>query len=204
MLEWLRSLRGPDEWTDIINALVIFIGSIIAVNNLRVIAKMQRLESIREFFKDLADTVEDRKFVIQKFNSSSKKLKLTPGTERKIQNVVNFLNRVGLLLEKGLLSPQLVFGIFYTGIIRCCYKLESYRKYHESRIGGRYGRRIGRLAKRAERYHDSNPQYRVTKIKIDPGSGKEPFIVYQTTIEKGLDGIKQKISWIIRRFFRIY
>ena len=88
MVEWLRSLRGLDKWTDIIiaiNALVIFIGAIIAVNNLRVIVKMQRLESIREFFKDLADTAEDRKFVIQKLNSSSKKLKLTPGTERKIQ-----------------------------------------------------------------------------------------------------------------------
>lgn len=89
-------------------------------------------------------------------------------------------------------------------IIRCWYKLENYVNYHEARIGGRYGRRLIRLAARAKNYHDIHPQHRQTKIKIYQGSEKPEVTIYETKIKKGLNGILQRINWNIRRFFGIY
>ena len=200
MIDWIRSLiKGFN-----INTLAIIVSTIIAVINLRALIKTQYLESVQELFKYLADTAEDREFVIKEFSFSPEEPKLQPDIKRKVENVINSLNRIGLLLESKLLPPKYVFGICHGQIIRCWYKLKDYAQYKESRIGERYGRRLARLATRAKMYHDINPQHRVTKIKIDPGPGQEPFIVYETTIKKGFGGIKQKICWNIRRLFRLY
>lgn len=207
MANWLSSLT-PEVWTAIfagIGTSVIVIGTIIALMNLRVISKNQHLASVREFTKDLTETAEDQKFVLQEFNFSLKDPNPLPSEiERKVQNVVDALNRIGLLMENGLLSSKLVFSICHTMIIRLWYKLEPYVQYHEVRIGGRYGRRLARLATRAKRYHDAKPQHRITKIKIDPGPEKEPFIIYETTIKQGLAGVEQKMIWSMKRFFSIY
>jgi len=207
MTEWLSSLT-PEELTAIftgISTLIIIIGAIVAIINLRVIAKTQILDSVREFLEELKDTAEDRGFLFNKFNFSSQKPEeIPPETEKRIQNVVNSLNRIGFLLENRLLSSRLVFSICHPMIIKCCHKLKEYVRYRESRVGGRYGRRLDRLDIRAKTFHDANPQHRTSAIKFYPGPGKEPIIIYQTTIKKGLDGLKQKINWNIRRLFSVY
>lgn len=197
-----------EEWIPIltfINTLIVAIGIIIALKELRVISKTQQIEALREFLRDLNDTEEDRKFLYEEFEFSMGSPKpLQPEEERRVQNIINCFNRIGLLIENGLLSPRLVFSICHTEIIRCVFKLKEYMEYRESRIGSRYGRRLLRLDRRAKIYHDINPQHRKTKIMIDPGPGKTPYVIYETKLEKGLKGVKQKIIWAIRRYFHVY
>lgn len=205
MIEFIRSV-SPEVWTAIftgISAFVIVCGSGLAYINLRVVVKTHRLESVQEFLKDYEEASEGRRFVIYDFDFSADQ-ELSPEIERRVQNVINSFNRIGLLLEDGLLSPQLVFGICHTQLIRCWYRLEPYIRYHEGRIGGRYGRRIERLSVRAKKFHDARPQHRVTVIKIDPGVGKEPFIIYQTHIHKGVAAVKQRALWWIQRLLDLY
>lgn len=205
MVELYQSL-SPEVWTATftgISTFVIVIGVIIALVNLRIIANTQHLEAIGEFLKDWADASDDRKFILQDFNFSPEN-ELPHETEKKAQNVINCLNRVGLLLDNRLLSSHLVFSICHTQIIRCWYKLEAYVKYHESRIGGRYGRRLEHLFIRAKKYHDISSQHRITKIKIDPGFNKDSFVIYETTIDKGWSGSIQKINWWLRKLFNIF
>lgn len=206
MFDWIYS--SLEAWTPVftvINTLAIAIGIIIALRELKVISKAQQIEAVREFLRDLNDTEADRKFLYSKFDFSPEcSESLQSEDEQKVRNVINCFNRIGLLIENGLLPARLVFSICHTEIIRSVYKLESYMKYYESRIGSRYGRRLLRIAKRAKIYHDIHPWHRITKIKIDPGPGKNPYVIYETKIEKGLKGIKQKLIWAIRRKLHIY
>ena len=200
---YLKALEF-DTVLDILKTLVIVIGTIIAVFNLRIIAKRQQLESVREFLKDLLDTSEDRKFVIRDFDFSLHSPPLSEELEKKVRNVINLLNRIGLLIESNLLPPKIVFGLSHTLIIRCWYKLHDYITFQESRIGGRYGRRIERMALRAKLYQDINPYHRATKIRIDLNHGREPTVIYETSINSGLKGLWQRIIWFLRRIFRVY
>lgn len=88
MIEWIRFLT-PEGWTAIftgIGTLVIIIGSIIAIVNLRIISKTQHLEAVREFIKDLGETAEDRKFIFQEFEFNPKEPKpLSYDVEKKVQ-----------------------------------------------------------------------------------------------------------------------
>jgi hypothetical protein len=197
-----------EEWIPIltfVNTLIVAIGIVIALRELRVISKTQQIEALREFLRDLNDTEEDRKFLYEEFEFSLESPEpLQPEEERRIQKVINCFNRIGLLVENGLLPSRLVFSICHTEIIRSVFKLKEYMKYRESRIGSRYGRRLLRLDKRAKIYHDVNPYHRKTKVMIDPGPGKTPYVIYETKQEKGLKKVKQEIIWAIRRCFRIY
>jgi hypothetical protein len=195
----------PEVWNAIftgISTLVLIVGLPIALVNLRIIAKQQRLLSIRDFLEDWLSVSEDRQFVIQEF-VFSRKVQIEPDIERRAKKVIDCLNRVNLLLDNRLLPSKLVFGVCHTQIIRCGYKLEDYIKYHEERIGGRYGRQVIKLIQRAKRFHDANFKHRITQIKID-SSSKKSIVVYKTKIERGWRGIKQKVGWMVRRVTGLY
>ncbi len=187
-----------------ITTIIIFLGTIIAIRNLRVIRKTQSLESVLAFLNDSANVSEDRRFLLREFNFMLNKPKLSEENEKRVKNVINSFNRIGLLIENRLLPSKFVLSIHHSQIIRCWYKLEDYISYNENLIGGRYGRRIARLVTKAKRYHDSNKKHRVTQIKIYSIKGKEPFLIYETNIRTGLHGLFQKLVWMLRRVFKIY
>jgi hypothetical protein len=77
-------------------------------------------------------------------------------------------------------------------------------EYKESRIGGRYGRRLARLAKKAQAFHDVRPQHRITKIMIDDGKSENPLIIYEPNVKTGCAGVMQRIQWGLKHIFNIY
>ena len=113
------------------------------------------------------------------------------------------MNRIGLLIDSKVLNPELVFSICHTVIIRCWFKLEPYITFHEEMLGARYGRRIKKLAKRAQRFHDVRPFQRKKAIKLYDASGRQ-FIVYQTKQPRGIIGIITRIKWFLIYHLHLY
>lgn len=197
---------------DALTALFTFIGSIavviamiLAIPQLRVLRRNQQLESTLAFLRLMREGNEDREFVYKELPEDPKALSpLSETDRRKVERVIGSLNDVGLLLEEGAIPKKLFFGIYHTMIIRLCYKLQYYVEYHESLTGGRYGRRLERLKRRAELYHDIHPMHRKDPpIMVHSGKGK-PVKVYETHKKQCFKGVMQKVIWFFRRHLHIY
>ena len=172
----------------------------IALHSLSVISKTHQLEALAHFLDRLTDTADDRKFIFEEIIFENDSYVLNKEDEQKLQNVVNFLNQVGLLLDNKLLSSKLVLSLSHTVIIRCCYIVIPYTKHREEMLGGRYGRRLEKLQSRAQRYHDANPKHRNTAIKLP----KPEMIIYKTDIQKGFRGLPQQLNWAVIRALSLY
>lgn len=186
-----------------INTLIILIGVPIAIINLVAITRTHHLQAVSQFMQDLAATADDRRFIYREFCFAESTKPISAEAKTRADNVINFLNRVGLLIENRLLSPEMVLSICHTVIIRCWYKIGDYVRYQESLLGGRYGRRLERLVERAKAFHDIRPHQRWHPVLLDDGSGR-PMIIYQTEVENGCGVIKQRFVWFIKRILRIY
>lgn len=181
---------------------IILIGVPIALYNLQVIRRTHHLQSVTQFMSYLSSTTKDREFIYRKF-SFTEGLMLSEEAKKCAENVINSLNQIGLLIENKLLSPELVLSICHTVIVRCWYKLEAYVKYQERLIGGRYGRRVERLANRAKAFHDIRSHQRCHQLFITDGTGQSKLI-YKTSIKGGFSGCWQQIVWFIKRMFHAY
>lgn len=201
---WLLSLKA-DDWTALFTAFgffVVLIGTIIALRNLAIIRRTHELQAFESFIDELQRSAEDRKFLFQ-YSFPPNLNAIPPIDIQRLENVVNFLNRVGLLLENDILPPRFVFGMTHTVIIRCCYKLRDFLQYQENRIGGRYGRRLLQLAERAKRYHDIRPVHRKTKISIFEGS-RGSTVIYETAQNQDWRRIPQQAVWFIKELLNIF
>lgn len=196
----------PDVWTAVftgISTLIVLVGTYIAVRSLVLISHTQQLEAVTRFFEYLGETSLDREFVCSSLPLRIDGTVLPREDIQRARNVVNFLNRVGLMLDNRLLSPTLVMSICHTVIIRCCHVLDDFVQTEERRIGGRYGRRLKLLEKRAQRYHDVRPQHRITQIKLyRPTTGS--IVIYQTKHRRHIWGIAQRIYWRAKDLARVY
>ena len=204
MPAWLLSFNA-DDWTAFFTALgffVVLIGTIIALRNLAIIRRTHELQAFESFIDELQSCAEDRKFLFQ-YSFPPNLAAIPPSDIQRLENVVNFLNRIGLLLENHILPPRFVFGMTHTVIIRCCYKLSDFLKYQETRIGGRYGRRLLQLAARAKRYHDTRAVHRKTKIGIFEGS-RGSTVIYETVTKKGWRRLLQQAGWYIKEALNIF
>ncbi len=142
MTRWITSVR-PEVWTAIFTAiytLVVMLGTGIAVQSLRAIRRIQQAEAVNIFFEDLAKTAEDRRFVYQELPHIPIEQELSLEQKQKVENVINYLNRMGFLIDNKMFPAHLVLSICHTMIIRCYHIIELRVKHQESRIGGRYGR----------------------------------------------------------------
>lgn len=204
MTAWLLSLKA-DGWTAIFTALgffVILIGTIITLRNLAIIRRTHELQAFESFIDELQCCAEDRKFLFQ-YSFPANLTAIPPSDIQRLENVVNFLNRIGLLLEKNILPPRFVFGMTHTVIIRCCYKLRDFLQYQETRIGGRYGRRLFQLDERAKRYHDIRAVHRKTIISIFEGS-RGSTVIYETAQKRGWRRSPQQALWYLKDFLNIF
>lgn len=169
------------------------------LKRINIISQFFKLSAFEKFNEYLKESVEERFFLYQYNGLPSE---LTKEEEQKFQKVINSLNKISVMLEFKMIPPKLVFGICHTLIIRCEYKLGYYMDYQELKIGGRYGRRVRKLAKRAKKYHDVNPMHRIHPIKLTQGD--KTIIIYETKYYDGFAGIIQKLEWYLRRKFKIY
>lgn len=181
---------------------VILLGVPIAIYNLRVISRTHHLQSLSKFMDDLSSTEVERLYLYRDFDRKSDYDSLDKESGAKVKKVINSLNRIAMLIENKLLSPESVLSISHTVIIRCFYMLEPYILYQEEKIGGRYARRIRRLDERAKKFHDIRPHQRINKIKIQNTNGSH--VIYETDIRSGVKGIVQRLMWKIKYLLHVY
>ncbi len=188
----------------IIGSIAVVIAMILAIPQLTVLRRNQQIESTLTFLRLMRDGGEDRQFVYKELPGDPQALSRLSDTDRKkVERVIASLNDVGLLIEEGAVPKKLFFGVYHTMIIRLWYNLQHYVKYHETRIGGRYAKRLERLERRAKLYHDIHPMHRKTVILLDTGKG-EPVKVYETHKKQHFKGVMQKVIWFFRRRLCIY
>lgn len=192
-------------WENVISAfqgMIILVGAIVALRNLKVISKAHKINAIDKFTEDLSRVENDRQYLYQEFQFDEKQTVLKDKDQR-VNNIINSLNRISLLIDNKLLSAEVVFALCHTMIIRCEFKLRQYIEFQESQIGGRYGRRVLRLARKAKLYHDSHPHQRANVIKLY--TGKESIVIYKTEMQTGfLTKKAQLFEWWLRRRFGWY
>jgi len=188
----------------LIGSIAAAIALFFAIPHLKVIRKTQQMEGTLSFLELTRAGREDRKFVYTELPTDLAKIReMSEADCKRTEKVVASLNDVGLLLDQGAISKKAFFSVYHTMIIRLTYKLQPYIRYHESRIGGRYGRRLEKLARRAKLYHDIHPKHRKTVILLDSG-GDTPDVVYKTGMGKGLGRLLRRKKWFFRRRLRLY
>lgn len=186
-----------------VSAVAATLAPIIAIPQLFEMSRSGRMESTLAFIEKLKESSDDRRIVYSQLPDNQDEMEnISPELRKKTLNIVNALNELGTLLEENMIDKRIFFGMCHTIIIRGWYKLELFVRHEESKIGGRYGRRIERLDKRAKLYHDINKKHRITVIKIPIGT--ETRVIYETKIEVGLKRIQQKIKWFFIRNLKMY
>jgi hypothetical protein len=193
-----------EQWNVIISLsslVVLLVGIIVAVKNLKIIARSQRLDVINSFIKELKAHEESRKFLFKEYKFVSIEY-MEEKSIVEIEKVINSLNRISLLLDNKLIEPQVIFGLCHTMIIRCEYQLREYIKAKEKIVGGRYGRRISKLATRAKKFHDSYEYHRCNPIYIY-GSNHSSKEIYRTTIGTTFEEeLNNQLEWFWRRLWK--
>ncbi|MCU7933943.1 MAG: hypothetical protein KZQ99_03565 [Candidatus Thiodiazotropha sp. (ex Dulcina madagascariensis)] len=205
MIEWLSSI--PAELFTLfltgLSTLVIVIGMPIALINLKLIARTLQFQSVSRFMDELGEASDERRFVYREFDRDCDFTKLDSETIKKIEKVINSLNRIYLFIDNKTLPPEQVLSISHTVIIRCWYKLENYIKYKEKALGARYARRIEKFYYRACRFHDIRPHQRINAIKLEYADGSS-IEIYRTRIYDGSLGLVQEVVWGFQRLLHIY
>ncbi len=199
----INSIKA-EQWNVIISLssfITILIGVVIALKNLKIIAKSQKLDVLDNFINELKTSEDARKFLYQIFKSARLN-KLNEKSISEIEKVINSLNRICLLLDNELIDAEIIFGLCHTMIIRCEFQLREYIKQKEKSIGGRYGRRITKLAERAKKFHDSYKKHRLNPININI-VGKNSIEVYKTFIGNTFEEkINNQLEWFWRRLWK--
>jgi hypothetical protein len=197
---------STEAWTAIftgISTLILGVGVPIAISTLRLITKQQYFASISRFNDELATTEHQRRFIFQEFQKKGDYPNIDPIFEQQARDVINFLNRVALLVDERLLPPRLVLSLTHTMIIRCWYQLEGYAAYQQEKLGGRYARRVKRLDERAKTFHDARPHQRIHEIRLWGKDGAS-IVVYKTKIKRGFAGVIQRGVWWARYILAWY
>lgn len=191
----------------ITSTLIISLGLVIALYNLRLLIRSQTMQSASQFLDFLESCKSDRHIIYNEFVFDPNHPEELPQEHREAaERVIDSLNRIAMFIENKLLKPEFVFSLCHTVVIRCWFKLEPYAAYKEQQIGGRYARRVKRLDVRAKSFHDIRPHQRITSIKIQtPQSEKNtPIVIYKTNKLTGVSGFFQRLFWRIQYVFKIY
>lgn len=196
---------SPEEWNVIISLsslIVVVFGIVIALKNLSIIAKSQKLEVLDSFINELKANENSRKFLFKKYKFETID-KLDENSVNEIEKVINSLNRISLLLDNKLIDSNVIFGLCHTMIIRCEFLLRDYISAKENIIGGRYGMRIIKLTSRAKKFHDTYKYHRSRPININ--LEKESIKIYETTLGNSFEEkLNNQLEWSWRRLWKLY
>lgn len=187
-----------------ISALVLIVSMAIALRSLRTIGRTHELQAVNQFYELVRDSEVDRYFIFQEIDLLDPATELTTEQERRVRHVVNFLNKVGMLMDMKLLPQKFVLGLTHALIIRTCFLVIPYAAAKEATLGGRYGRRLTSLRHQAQMYHDASPNHRKTSIKIHKKGLHDGEVIYQTRPLLGSAGVCQRSMWRLQRWLHWY
>jgi len=195
-------------WSVIISVatgIIVLVGALIAIRNLRIIANANRLSAYESFTRRWADIHMERLWILESFDfDPASPPALDSESGQKLRKVINCLNEIGLLIDHKILPAQYVLGLCYPDFIRSYYYLQGYLEHREAELGARYGRRLEKMAQRARNYHDVRSHNRSHSVRARARGSSKYITIYKTYVKSGVPGIFQRMSWITRRIFKIY
>ena len=200
----LLHIFSSDEWTaiNVILSAIIALGVVYGYLSIKEMTRQHRLNSAMILFNELKDSEDDRKYILSNFRFDPETIHNDPLVEKKIRNVINAFNRLGLLIETDTLSQKMLFSLCYPVIIQSWYKIKDYAHYQEELSGVPYARRVERLAKMAVNYYDANPSNRGKPIYLY--SKGERIKIHELSILPGVKGVIQHLSFFKMRITKKY
>ena len=163
-------LRDPAIWsvaasiTTVLGFFVIVYTVLVALGQLKEMTRTRHLEAMLRVY-DIIGSHEariQRRFIYTQLTSPP--YQLSSEERDHIEDVSASFDRIGKLIEDGLVPRDMLFDSHCEMIIRCWIKLKPYIIYHRQQIGGRHVEHFELLANEATQYHQKHFPGRIIEI----------------------------------------
>lgn len=140
----------------ILGFAVLIWAAIVALSQLKEMTKARHLDAMMQVHEMLAsvEARNHRKYIYTKLKSNPEKL--TAKEREHVEQVSVAFDRIGNLVEYGLVPRDVLFDSHCEVIIRIWQKLEPYILHHRQMIGGRHVEHFEKLAVAAQKYHSKH------------------------------------------------
>lgn len=137
-------------------AAIATIAAVFALVQVREMTRTRHLEAMLRVFEMLGaeDARKQRRFIYTQLKSSPERL--TPEEQWVVEQVTVTFDRLGRLVEMGLVPREELFQGHCEVVIRVWARLKPYIYHHRSRVGGRHGHNFEELAKSAQEYFSAH------------------------------------------------
>jgi hypothetical protein len=111
------------------------------------------------------------------------------------RQVSDAVNDLAELLDHRLLERKIFFDLFHTQIIRTYFLLDPFFRWERQRVGGRYGLRTEKIAKRCLAYHSVHPLYSSQSVILP----REPPVAAYAPVRISYlyDHTVKKFRWLL-------
>lgn len=158
----MQILTNPEFWSilasisTILGFAILIWAAIVALNQLKEMTKARHLDAMLQVHEMLAsaEARNHRKYIYIKLKS--KPDKLSAEEREHIEQVSVTFDRIGNLVEYGLVPKDILFDSHCEVIIRAWQKLEPYIMHHRQLIGGRHVEHFEKLAAEARDYQSKH------------------------------------------------
>jgi len=158
----MQILTNPEFWsilssiTTMLGFAVLIWAAIVALSQLKEMTKARYLDAMMQVHEMLAseEARNRRKYIYNKLKSKPERL--TAVEREHVEQVSVTFDRIGNLVEYGLVPRDVLFDSHCEVIIRVWQKLEPYIMYHRQLIGGRHVEHFEKLAVAARDYHSKH------------------------------------------------
>jgi|1186.fasta_scaffold40961_2 hypothetical protein len=198
----------PPAWSALfagISASVVTAGAIVAIRQLRIVAKTSRLQAYESFIKSWRDTRDSRRFVLEQFTFDPENPPDLESIEGEhLRTVVNNVNEIGFMVERRLLPPHYVLSLCYADLIRLDFRLTPYLRHRENQLGIPYGRRVHRMAIKGKRYMCAHPTLRTNVLRSRHPASQQYVDVYNPDVDRGSQTLFRRARWYTIRTLARY
>lgn len=165
--------------TTVLGFFVIIYTVLVALGQLKEMTRTRHLEAMLRVYEIIGsrEARTQRRFLYTQLTSSP--AQLSSEERDHVEDVSASFDRIGKLIEDGLVPKEMLFDSHCEMIIRCWIKLKPYIIYHRQQIGGRHVEHFELLANQAIRYHQKHFPGRVIEI-VTLGSSDERTAHTQT------------------------
>ena len=169
----MTSLLSAELWSllasmaTVLAAVLATAAAVFALRQLREMTRTRHLEAMLRVFEMMGgdEPRMQRRFIFTELKSSPDRV--TPEERWKIEQVSVTFDRIGRLVQLGLVPEEELFAGHCEVIIRCWRRLKPYIEYHRQQLGGRHAKVFEGLATLAEAYHKRHfPNDRIEIVDV--------------------------------------
>ena len=155
----MQFLANPEFWSilssvaTILGFVIVIYAAVVALGQLKEMTRARHLEAMLQVYEMIGseEARKHRKFIYTELKSKPEEL--TPSEREHVEQVSVTFDRIGKLIESGLVPRDELLESHCEVIIRSWRRLEPYILYHRRVVGGRHGQHFEHLAATAQEYH---------------------------------------------------